>query len=124
MAGLGNGLMSASPSGPVQLRCGRGQLLAQPGEQPADLVTGQRDQLIVAGVVVGWLAGGQDGQERAGEQGQDGPTVPGGPAADLVFVEGGWPFLLAAKPSSIFLRALATMTRRANDGTGPGARAR
>ena len=75
--------MAAAPPGPVQLNCGRGQVLAQSGEQPADLVTGQRDELVLIG---GGLGGGQDGQERVGEQGQDGPAVPGGPAADLVLV--------------------------------------
>src|SRR5580700_3597760 len=94
MAGSGDGLMVASPPGPVQLNCGRGQVLAQSGEQPADLVTGQRDELILMGCGLG---GGQDGQERVGEQGQDGPAVPGGPAADLVLVQGG-ELLTASEP--------------------------
>lgn len=36
-----------------------------------------------------WPAGGQDGQEGVGEERQNGPAVPGGPAPDLVFVQGG-----------------------------------
>ena len=73
----------------MQLGGGCGRLLAQSGEQPADFVAGQRDQLVfvrAAGVVLG---GGQDGQERVGEQGQDGPPV-------LVF---------RTKPSPGFLQA-------------------
>ena len=95
MAGSGDGLMAASPPGPVQLNCGRGYVLAQSGEQLADLVTGQRDELVLMGG--GGLGGGQDGQERVGEQGQDGPAVPGGPAADLVLVQGG-ELLAASEP--------------------------
>jgi hypothetical protein len=49
VAGAGSGLVPASPAGPFQLhgRCGRP--LAQSGEQPADLVAGQRDELVAAG---------------------------------------------------------------------------
>src|SRR5437667_5071421 len=89
VAGLGGGLMTASPSRPVQLQLGYGLLLVQSGEQPADLMTGQRDQLAVVSAVGAGLGRGQDGQERAGEQGQDGPAMPGRPAADLVLVQGG-----------------------------------
>ena len=80
MAGAGDGLMAASPPGPAQLNCRCGQVLAQSGEQPADLVTGQRDELVLMGG--GGLGGGQDGQERVGEQGQDGPAVPAGAVSD------------------------------------------
>ena len=73
----------------MQLDSGWWRLLAQPGEEPADLVAGQRDQLVIVRVLVVSLGGGQHGQERVGEQGQDGPPVPGGPAADLVLVQGG-----------------------------------
>jgi hypothetical protein len=73
----------------VQLDSGCGRLLAQAGEEPADLVAGQGDQLVIVWVLVAGLGGGQHGQERVGEQGQDGPPVPGGPAADLVLVQGG-----------------------------------
>jgi len=48
-------------------------------------------------VAVVGLGGGQHGQERAGEQGQDGPPVPGGPAADLVLVQSGQ-LLAGSKP--------------------------
>ena len=40
-------------------------------------------------VAAGGPGRGQDGQEGVGEQGQDGPPVPGGPAPDLVLVQGG-----------------------------------
>src|SRR5262245_57035327 len=90
MAGSGGGLVLASPPRPVQLTGGCGRLLlAQSGEEPADLVASQRDQLAIACPAAAGLGGGEDGQERAGEQGQDGPAVPGGPAADLVLVQGG-----------------------------------
>ena len=88
VAGLGGGLMSSAPAGPVQLQSWCWLLLVKSGEQPPDFVAGQRDQEIT-----GWPAGaglaGQDGQERVGEQGQDGPPVPGGPGADLVLVQAG-----------------------------------
>ena len=74
---------------------GCGRLLVQSGEEPADLVAGQRDQL--GGRAGRRLGRGQDGQERVGEQGQDGPAVPGGPAADLVLVQGGQ-FLAGSEP--------------------------
>jgi hypothetical protein len=79
----------------VQLCRWCGQLPGQAGEQAADLVAGQRDQLLVVRVAGGGLAG-QDGQEGVGEQGQDGPPVPGGPGPDLVLVQGGQ-FLAASK---------------------------
>ena len=91
----GGGLVPASPSGPVQLCRWCGQLPGQAGEQAADLVAGQRDQLLVVRVAGGGLAG-QDGQEGVDEQGQDGPPVPGGPGPDLVLVQGGQ-FLAASK---------------------------
>lgn len=59
-------------------------------------MAGQRDQLRIIGVADGGLAG-QDGQEGMGEQGEDGSPVPGGPAADLVLVQGGQ-FLAASEP--------------------------
>ena len=60
-------------------------------------MAGQRDQLVLAWPAAAGLCGGQDGQERVGEQGQDGPPVPGGPAADLVLVQGGQ-FLSGGEP--------------------------
>lgn len=50
-------------------------------------MAGQRDQLPGGRRAVAGLTG-QDGQERVGEQGQDGPPLPGGPAPDLVLVQG------------------------------------
>jgi hypothetical protein len=55
------------------------------GEQAPDLVAGQRDEAGLGRR----FGGGHGGQEGVGEHGQHGPAVPGGPAADLVFVEGG-----------------------------------
>ena len=89
--------MSASPSGPVQLHGGCGQLPGQSGEQAADLVAGQRDEQVIARVAAAGLGRGQDGQERMGEQGQDCPAVPGGPAADLMLVQTGQ-FLAGGEP--------------------------
>ena len=68
---------------------GWGQLLEQSGEEPADLVAGQRDQLVLVRAAVVWLGCGHGGQECVGEQGQDGPAVPGGPAPDLMLVQAG-----------------------------------
>ena len=73
---------------------------------------GQGDEL--AAVAAGQLGGGQDGQERAGQQGEDGPAVLGGPAPDLVLVQPG-EFLPAAQPSSILHRDPATRTNWASE---------
>jgi hypothetical protein len=81
----------------LQLDSGCGRLLAQSGEEPTDLVAGQRDQLVSVWVLMVSLGGGQHDQECVGEQGQDGPRVLGGPAADLVLVQGGQ-FLAASEP--------------------------
>jgi len=59
----------------------------QSGEESAYLVADQGNQLVIVSVIMGGLGGGQDGQERVGEQREDGPAVPGGPAPDLVLVE-------------------------------------
>jgi hypothetical protein len=53
--------------------------------------------------VAAGLGRGQDGQECVGEQRQDGPSVPGGPAPDLVLVRGGE--LLAASESVLSMIA-------------------
>ena len=97
MAGSGGGLMPASPSGPVQLQGGCGQFPGQSGEQLADFVAGQRDEQVIVRVAAVGLGRGQDGQEGVGEQRQDGPPVPGGPAPDLVLVQGG-ELLAASEP--------------------------
>jgi hypothetical protein len=75
MASAGGGLVPAAPPGPAQLLGGCGRLLVQAGEEPADLVAGQRDQPTVVRVAAMRLCCGQDRQERAGEQGEDGPAV-------------------------------------------------
>jgi hypothetical protein len=64
-------------------------MLRQSGEQYADLVAGQRDQLVVAQLTAARLGRGEDGQERVGERGQDGLAVTGRPAADVVLVQRG-----------------------------------
>jgi hypothetical protein len=51
-----------------------------------DLVAGQRDQPVGLGMV-GAFCCGERGQKGGGEHRQDGPAVPGGPAADLVLIE-------------------------------------
>lgn len=81
----------------MQLHLRGGGLLAQSGEEAADLVAGQRDQLVLARVAAARLGRGQHGHERTGEQGQDDPAVPGGPAPDLVLVQAG-EFLADGEP--------------------------
>jgi hypothetical protein len=58
------------------------------GEQPSDLVAGQRDE---AGWwwVLGVFVGGDDGEQCVGEHRQQGPRQPRQPAAELVLVEPG-----------------------------------
>lgn len=53
-----------------------------------ELVDGQFEQARWGGGQV-LLGGGGHGEERVGEQGEGGPLVPGGPAADLVLVQSG-----------------------------------
>jgi hypothetical protein len=60
-------------------------------------VAGQRDQPVIADAPGVVLRRGQDGQERVGEQGQDGPPVPGRPAADLMLIQGSQ-FLAGGEP--------------------------
>ena len=60
-------------------------------------MAGQRYQLVLVSAVGAGLGGRQDGQERMGDQGQDGPAVPGCPAADLVLVQRGQ-FLAGSEP--------------------------
>ena len=57
-------------------------------EEATKLVDGQRDQTGRCGLGVSFSGGGH-GQEGMREHGQGGPSVPGGPAADLVLVEPG-----------------------------------
>jgi len=57
-------------------------------EQSADVVAGQRDQPVGSGAV-GVLGDGDDHEQGVGEHGEQGPALPGDPAADLVFVEPG-----------------------------------
>jgi hypothetical protein len=87
----------SAPSGDVQLVVdGAGECCA---EVP-DLVACKGNHRCVVlgvsgcgagGVGGGWLSGscGGDGEEGVGEHGEGGPAVPGGPGADLVFVQAG-----------------------------------
>src|SRR5262249_59054836 len=55
---------------------------------PEQLRHGDGDQVEDAGAAVrGALAGGGHGEERAGEQAERGPAVPGGPGGDLAAVQ-------------------------------------
>jgi hypothetical protein len=76
----------AGPSQPVQWAVGG--LDDQGGEQVGDFVAGQRNLPGGCGAA-GPLGGGGDGKERGGQHGEGDPAVPGGPGADLVFVEPG-----------------------------------
>ena len=60
-----------------------------PGEQAADFVDSQRNQLRVGGLRLGAFAGGDHGEDGVGEHDQGGEPVPGVPAADLVLVQPG-----------------------------------
>jgi hypothetical protein len=108
------------------------RLLVQAGEEPANLVPGQGDHPAVVRVAAVRPGCGQNGQERAGEQGQDGPAVPGGPAADLVLVQGG-EFLAGGEPvldlspgppASLENRLADAVSVPVTDGRHVGARAR
>ena len=90
MVGLaGAVLVAASPQHPgVAVRL----VVAGVGDDGAaelsqQLRHGDGDQFEDAGVVRGALAEGGDGEERAGEQADRGPAVPGGPGGDLAAVE-------------------------------------
>jgi hypothetical protein len=63
----------------------------QHGEQAGDLVAGERD-LARRVWPAGAFGGCGDGEERAGEHGEDDPAVPRSPSADLVLVQLGQPF--------------------------------
>ena len=87
MAGFGAVLVASSPRGPVQQVAGAAVwLVGLGGEQPGDLVAGERD-------LPGWrgppgvLGGGGDGEEGQRDHGEGDPAVPGGPGADLVLVQ-------------------------------------
>ena len=73
MAFAGGGLVTPPPVRPVQLALDGLGTAEQSGEEPADLVAGQRDQLVSVWVLMVSLGGGQHDQECVGEQGQDGP---------------------------------------------------
>src|SRR5690606_9407084 len=87
VAGSGAVLVSASPVAPAQDACqGPDRFDDQPVDQSGDLVAGQRDQPVRS---VGLGGGGEDGEQGVGEHRSQGPASPGGPAADLVFVQAG-----------------------------------
>src|SRR6266545_1117227 len=88
VAGLGAGLVQAAPSGPGQpVGDGVQGVGGQFGEQTADLVDGQGNQLRVGGL--GAFPRGDHGEDGVGEHDQGGVPVPGVPAADLVLVQSG-----------------------------------
>ncbi len=85
MAGSGAVLVAAAPGGPAQpVR----QAVFCWGEQAGDLVAGQQNQVWRVWAA-GAFEGGGDGEARGGEHGQGDPPVPGGPAADLMFIQAG-----------------------------------
>lgn len=87
VAGAGSVLVASSPGRPG---FGAGQHAGgiddQNGEEPPDLVAGQRDQPGGCGSVVVFVRG-DHGEQGVGEHREQGPALPGGPAADLVLVE-------------------------------------
>ena len=89
VAGAGTVLVASSPGGPAQpLVQSPKWTEQQSGEEVADLVAGEGD-LVGRRGCSGVLDGGGHGEERVGEQGEGGPAVPGGPAADLMLVQAG-----------------------------------
>jgi hypothetical protein len=86
VAGVGAGLMSASPERPAQpmaeITSGTGK---QPREQMLDLVAGQWGQ--PGRRRAGPFSTGSHHEDGVGEHGQGGPAVPGAPAADLMLVQ-------------------------------------
>ena len=95
VAGAGSGLVFSSPGRPGQDVGDRVQWPQQQGdEESAEFVDCQGDQRFCAGRAGRFgasLSGGSDGQEGVREEGQGDPSVPGGPGADLVFVQPGQP---------------------------------
>ena len=88
MAGLGAGLVPASPAGPGQpVVDGVDGVDDQRGEQAANLGQGQRDQGRVGAGRSGPFVPGDHGQDRMGEHDQGGVSVPGVPPADLMLVQ-------------------------------------
>lgn len=57
------------------------------GEQPADLLDCQRDQPLATVWLQLLFACGDHGQYGVGEHDQGGVSMPGGPAAELMFVQ-------------------------------------
>lgn len=89
MAGLGSGLVAASPSGPGEpVGCIVHGLDDLCREQSLDLVAGERDQPVRGGMA-GVFVSTDDSEEGVSEHGQGDPAGPGGEAADLVFVQYG-----------------------------------
>src|ERR1700755_356214 len=86
VAGLGAGLVSTAPGGPVQpVVDGVERVCDQSGEESADLVEGQRDERRVG--VAAAFAGGDDGQDGVGEHDEGDVPVPRVPAAYLGLVQ-------------------------------------
>ena len=88
MAGFGAVLVASSPRGPVQQVAGAAVwLVGLGGEQPGDLVAGERD--LPWWLLAGVFGGGGDGEECQRGHGEGDPAVPGGPGADLVLIQPG-----------------------------------
>lgn len=89
MAGLGSGLVAASPVGPAEpVDSVVDGLDDERDEQSLDLVAGERYEGVGCGVAVAFVRA-DDGQEGVREHGQGDPAGPGRVAADLVLVQGG-----------------------------------
>lgn len=89
MAGLGSGLVAASPGGPAEPV---GRITHMPDdqrcEQSLDLVAGEQDQPVWGGVA-GVCVGADDGEEGVSEHGEGDPKRPRGETADLVNIQSG-----------------------------------
>ncbi len=86
MAGLGSGLLAASPVGPAEpVGCTVHGPDDERGERSLDLVAGERDQPVRGGMA-GVSVSADDGEKGAGEHDQGDPARPRGEPADLVLV--------------------------------------
>jgi len=89
VAGLGSGLVAASPVGPAEPVKGvMDGLDDERDEQSLDLIAGERYEGVGFGVAVAFVRA-DNGEGGMREHGQGDPTGPGRVAADLVFVQCG-----------------------------------
>src|SRR4051794_7698538 len=88
VADQGVALVLASPGGPVQpVGEVEGRAGDEFGEEVADFVECQRDQLSSTVWTVVSFARGDDGEDGVGEHREGGVAMPGVPGPDLVLVE-------------------------------------